>query len=200
MQCPKCKKMELQDGMLSDNLSVKWCAECSGIWIPTSQYQAWQEYQRRWAQQNPEPVDQDIDFIPSPYDSRAALCPECSNYLSRAKVPFKNPFYIERCMSCGGIWCDNGEWEMLEYLGFQSEIEQMFSSAWQAKQREQNLAQKERDALVNKLGPDIADYVFQLAEVLKDHPYGDFAASYMLRRFESVKKGVPESHQEGRDK
>lgn len=190
MQCPKCKQADLQDGILSDQLSVKWCSECSGIWIPASQYRAWQEYQQRWGEETVDPPTGEVDFVPSPYDGRAALCPECTHYLSRARVPFKTPFYIERCMSCGGVWCDNGEWEMLLYLGFHNEIEQMFSSSWQAKMREKGLLQKEQEALIEKLGQDIASYVFDLADVLKEHPYGDFAASYILRRFESNRKGI----------
>lgn len=191
MKCPKCKHDNLEEGILANNrnLAVKWCTECYGIWISSADYGNWQEYQRQWPSKSQPTGTLGVDFVQSPYDTKAALCPECSNYMSRAKVPFsRTPFYVERCMSCGGIWCDNGEWEMLENLGFHTQIDQMFSSAWQARAREQELAERERQAIVDKLGPELAGYVIELAEVLEDHPFGDFAAAYILRKFESKQK------------
>ncbi|HLO50504.1 MAG TPA: zf-TFIIB domain-containing protein [Kamptonema sp.] len=191
MQCPKCKHPELEEGMLNNHLSVKWCPNCYGIWMPSKEYQGWQEYQRQWPSKSQPKGTVSPDFAPSPYDAKAAMCPDDGQYLSRARIPFtKTPVYVERCSVCGGIWCDSGEWEILESMGLHAQIEQLFSSAWQAKARLEELAQRERQGIIDKLGEELSQYVFALAEVLEDHPNGDFAASYILRRFESKRKGI----------
>ena len=194
MECPKCKHPNLEGGTLAGSMSVEWCPNCYGIWIPGRKYEAWQKEQSEWYNKSEKPQATGtlgIEFTPCAYDSKAALCPEDGHYLSRAKVPFSRvPFYIERCMLCGGIWCDNGEWDILETLGFHTEIDKMFSPNWQAKARVQELASRERQVLTEKLGPDIAGYVLELAEVLADHPHADCAATYILRRAELKRKEI----------
>lgn len=185
MQCPKNKNMTLINGLLSDDLRVHHCPECQGNWIPPDEYDAWRS---RQAQRLVPPTYVTSyladDFVPSPYDTKAGLCPECNRYLARAKVMVKNPFYVDRCPNCGGIWCDRDEWEVLEELGLHDTIEQLFSNEWQAKVRSVVHADKEREATVQKLGPEVAEMVFELAEVLEKHPNGDFGVAYLMRRFD----------------
>lgn len=182
MQCPKCKNVVLLDGDLGGKFAVKYCQECKGTWIPASEYETWQSRQPH----NPQVPDLqsealNVDFVQSPFDTKAALCPECRRYLSRAKVNLKTPFYVERCMQCRGIWCDYGEWDILEQLGLHTTIEQLFSNDWQTKTREQKFSQQERQATIDKLGNELATRVFELAEILEKHPNGDFAVAYLMR-------------------
>ncbi len=184
MECPKCKKVTLLDGILEDKFAVKYCQECKGTWIPASEYENWQ------ARQAYEPVVPvlhsralNVDFVQSPLDTKAALCPECQRYLSRAKVNLTKPFYVERCMQCRGIWCDYGEWDVLVKLGLHTTIEQLFSNEWQTRARGQKFSQQERQATIEKLGYELAERVFELAEVLEKHPNGDFGVAYLMRRF-----------------
>ncbi|NEP09508.1 MAG: zf-TFIIB domain-containing protein [Symploca sp. SIO2C1] len=183
MQCPKCKTADLGKGILDNKLSVKYCRECKGTWIPAVEYEAWQAEQPDYS------VIPDllfsklnVDFVQSPFDTKAALCPECGSYLSRAKVNLKTPFYVERCQQCRGIWCDHGEWEALETLGLHTTIEQLFSNKWQTKMRSQQSLDQERQATIEKLGPELAQRVFELTEELKNHPNGDFGVAYLMRR------------------
>lgn len=183
MQCPKCKKATLVDGVLDDKFAVKYCQDCKGTWIPASEYETWQARQARnpvVAQVPSETLD--VDFIQSPFDTKAALCPECQRYLSRAKVNLKTPFYVERCMQCRGIWCDYGEWDALERLGLHTTIERMFTNEWQTRTRERQYFDKERQATIEKLGSELAMRVFELAEALEKHPNGDFGVAYLMRR------------------
>jgi len=133
VQCPKCRKVNLTDEVLSDDLAVKCCTECEGNWIPTESYEAWQVQQGKKTVP-PKALTQklDVDFQPSPYDDKAALCPQCQRYLNRAKVNLATPFFVERCQDCG-IWCDRGEWEMLQKLGLSGNVEKLFSREWQVK-------------------------------------------------------------------
>ena len=183
MQCPKCKKLTLSDGVLDDKFAVKYCQECKGTWIPASEYEAWQTRQAY----NPTVPDLlsgtlNVDFVQSPFDTKAALCPECRRYLSRAKVNLRTPFYVERCMYCRGIWCDYGEWDVLERLGLHTTIEQLFTNEWQTKSRSRQFSEQERQATIDKLGSELAERVFELAEILERHPNGDFGVAYLMRR------------------
>jgi Zn-finger nucleic acid-binding protein len=123
-----------------------------------------------------------VDFVQSPFDTKAALCPECRRYLSRAKVNLKTPFYVERCMYCRGIWCDYGEWDVLERLGLHTTIEQLFTNEWQTRSRSRQFSEQERQATIDKLGSELADRVFELAEILERHPNGDCGVAYLMRR------------------
>ena len=185
MQCPKEKKVTLVDGILAGNISVKHCPDCQGTWIPAQEYQSWQAGQSQPTAYPELPIQNlDVDFVQSPFDTKAALCPECQHYLSRTKVFFRPSFYVERCMYCGGVWCDKGEWEVLAKLGLHASIEQLFSPEWQMQMRDREYAEKERQATSDKLGPEVAAEVFKLAEILEKHPNGEFGVAYLMRRFD----------------
>ncbi|MBZ8179785.1 zf-TFIIB domain-containing protein [Oscillatoria salina] len=183
MQCPKCRKVALVDGTLSTNLAAKQCPQCQGSWLSGDEYETWQAKQH----QPVVPPDffsknLDVNFTQSPLDAKAALCPECGRYLARAKVSIRNPFYVERCPQCQGIWCDRGEWDILTKLGIHTTLDRLFSTEWQFQLQKQQSAEKERQTTVEKLGPELAQKVFELGEILQDHPHGDFALAYLMRQ------------------
>ncbi|MGD2180288.1 zf-TFIIB domain-containing protein [Lusitaniella coriacea] len=189
MKCPKCSKEELVDSVLADDLAVKTCKACKGSWIASEDYQTWQAKQPQ-EKVTPEELGEklNIEFGQSPLDTRAALCPECSRYLSRAKVKLKTPFFVDRCQQCGGIWCDYGEWDILAQLGLHRSIEQLFERKWQAQVEQQQLLNSERQAMVEKMGDKVAEQVFEIAEVLSQHPHGDFALAYLMRKVVSLQE------------
>jgi Zn-finger nucleic acid-binding protein len=183
VQCPKDKGVVLENSQLAGAMSVYCCHECKGTWIPAEEYYHWKETQSPSPLKAPSPR-LEVDYVQSPLDNRAALCPDCNHYLARARINVKNAFYVERCPNCGGIWCDRGEWNVLETLGLHTAIDQLFLSEWQARVKEVEYAERERSATIEKLGDDLAQKVFELAELLKDHPNGDFGVAYLMRRFE----------------
>jgi Zn-finger nucleic acid-binding protein len=89
---------------------------------------------------------------------------------------------VERCTQCRGIWCDYGEWDILQKLGLHTTIEQLFSNEWQTKVRSHQFSQQERQATIDKLGSELAERVFELGELLEKHPNGDFGVAYLMRR------------------
>jgi Zn-finger nucleic acid-binding protein len=180
--CPKDRRFELVATTLAGEMAVQSCPDCKGTWIPPEEYSAWQA-RHPYTLSDALPT-LEVDYVQSPFDGKAALCPECNRYLTRAKVSLSSPFYVERCPNCYGIWCDRGEWEILEQLGLNTAIEQLFSSEWQARVKEIEYAQRERQATIEKLGEAIAQKVFELAELLEEHPNGDFGVAYLMRRFD----------------
>ncbi|MGI0487371.1 hypothetical protein ACN4EK_18165 [Pantanalinema rosaneae CENA516] len=185
MQCPKDRTVALVDRTLMEQLVVKHCSKCEGDWIPATDYRTWQAEHPQTAKDT-EILDKLIELAgePAPSDAKAAFCPECGTYLARAKVSLKTPFYLERCLSCGGFWCDRGEWEILEQVGLHRALERLFSSGWQALAREREQIAHERQAIFDKLGTDLATQVLALAEALEQHPHGEFAVAYLMRRFD----------------
>ncbi|OKH18620.1 zf-TFIIB domain-containing protein [[Limnothrix rosea] IAM M-220] len=181
MQCPKCREIELTDFDLGEELTSYHCEQCEGDWLSGERYQAWQQTQDRPAIVNTT-LNLKSDFSPGETDSKAALCPECRRYLSRAKIPVVTPFYLERCPECNGFWCDRQEWDILQKLSLHTSLEYIFTSEWQHKVREQQHSVSERQALIQKLGQDLATEVFDLEEKLAATKDGDFAVAYLARR------------------
>lgn len=185
MQCPKDRKTALISGKLQEQLGVKCCPECQGAWIPPEEYATWQANQPE-VEDVAALIDRllEVDYAPAKTDGIACLCPDCSCYLARARVSTKTPFYIERCPNCKGIWCDRGEWEVLEKTGLSSLINRLYTTDWQTLVREREQFAQERRATIDKLGPELANRIFELAEVLEQHPNGDFGVAYLMRRFD----------------
>ncbi|MBD1875821.1 zf-TFIIB domain-containing protein [Nodosilinea sp. FACHB-131] len=185
-QCPKEGDIDLQDSQLAPGLAVHGCPSCGGSWIPPEHYATWQR-----SQIDPDapvrvavlPLSLHTGFEPAALDNRAALCPDCRSYLVRGRITLpQGSFYVERCPNCNGIWCDGGEWEILQQLDLQAHINYIFSADWQAQVRELEHTEREKLATIDKLGTDIAQRVFELADLLEQHPNGDFGVAYLMRR------------------
>jgi Zn-finger nucleic acid-binding protein len=190
MDCPKCKN-PLVNGLLSDLLLTKHCHECQGDWISGRNYQMWKSERQETKFENFSfGENYDLPHPTNPLDSKAATCPECGRIMSRGKVGLKQPFYIEHCQGCDGFWCDAGEWAVLEQLDLHSHLEQLFSTAWQAQVRANHMLDLERQAVINKVGAELAQKVFDLAESLEKEQNGDFAAAYLMRRFDKISNQV----------
>ncbi len=185
-QCPKEGDIDLQDSQLAPGLAVHSCPSCGGSWIPPEHYVTWQR-----SQVDPDapvqvavlPLSLHTDFAPAALDNRAALCLDCRSYLVRGRITLpQGSFYVERCPNCNGIWCDGGEWEILQQLDLQAHIDYIFSADWQAQVRELEHTEREKLATIDKLGSDVAQRVFELADLLEQHPNGDFGVAYLMRR------------------
>ncbi|NEO83136.1 MAG: hypothetical protein F6J87_02580 [Spirulina sp. SIO3F2] len=166
-----------------EGVVVQQCSECEGHWLTKVQYEQWQ------VTHPPQVATAECLSQPglprhttSFNDAKAALCPECRRYLSRAKVHYPDPFFLERCNECEGYWCDRGEWDVLNHLGVSGFLEQFFDQEHQMKLREQNAANREQAQMVEKLGPALANQIMELADVLADHPAGDYALAYLVRK------------------
>lgn len=185
MRCPKETTVELTADELTQDLPVKRCPHCEGNWLSAQNYQRWQAL-NAGLEAVPAPVlplALETDYKPAPLDGRAGLCPECGTYLKRSRINLKTgSFYVERCAVCDGLWCDKGEWRVLESLGLHVQIPIVFQPEWQASVKALEKVERQRLAVVEKLGPEIAARVFELSKLLKGHPHGDFGVGYLMRK------------------
>lgn len=187
VRCPKETTVELVPAQLTEGLAVHRCTSCAGNWLPKPNYQRWQAINAGLEAMPEEvlPLAFDSDFRVAPLDGRAGLCPECGTYLKRSRLNLKQTaFYVERCPICDGLWCDRGEWEVFESLGLHIQIPIVFTPDWQARVRVLEQKERQRLAVVEKLGEDIATRVFELGNLLEGHPHGDFAVAYLMRKFD----------------
>ncbi|MBX2863042.1 MAG: zf-TFIIB domain-containing protein [Leptolyngbyaceae cyanobacterium MAG.088] len=188
MFCPKHPRETLLAYQLVDGLNAHSCPTCSGSWLLSEDYQAWQATQVDPALRVDSltvPINHHIDYQPSRYDNRAGLCPSCGFYLVRGRINLKKvSFFVERCPGCKGMWCDDGEWEILDRLGLSAYFPVLFTDEWQSHVRVAEAKFREQLATAEKLGPDIAEKLFELAKLLEEHPNGDFGVAYLMRRFE----------------
>ncbi len=183
MDCPKCRNAALLETPLGGDLRVQRCGTCEGQWLPAPTYRQWQgktsPQTATTATLNQPTI---ADFAPGESDRKAGLCPECQRYLTRTKVDYLTPFYLERCPECEGYWCDRGEWDVLTRLGVSGSLEQFFEREWQMQIREQAAVASERQGMIEKLGPELAEQIFALAMTLNQHPHGDYALAYLIRK------------------
>ena len=187
MRCPKENTTEMIPSQLAAGLAVQCCPSCEGNWLSAQSYQRWQALNGSLEAIPTEvlPLMLEIPFQPAPLDGKAGLCPECGTYLKRSRLNLKTAsFYIERCPLCEGLWCDQGEWAVFEALGLHIQIPIVFQSDWQARIRKLEQLERQRLAVVEKLGSDIASRIFELGDLLKSHPHGDFGVAYSMRKFE----------------
>jgi Zn-finger nucleic acid-binding protein len=164
-------------------LLTKHCPSCEGDWISGHNYQTWKS-ERPHTPVSPDVLVKNyhLPYTPSGLDARTAPCPGCGCIMARGKVSLKQPFYLEHCLACGGIWCDQGEWSVLEQLQLDTNIAQIFSGVWQAQVRANHLQELERQVVIDKIGVEMAQRVFDFADLLSQHPNGDFAAAYLMRK------------------
>jgi Zn-finger nucleic acid-binding protein len=185
MKCPKCKD-PLSESKLFVNLPSQVCGTCAGQWVDADNYQVWREDQARVTVDPNDLLQADLSGyqVPAELDTKTGLCPQCQKILSRTRVGTNPFFYLDYCQSCNGFWFDRDEPAILEKVHVHDQLEVLVTSTWQSRVRATQLVNSEKQAIIDKLGAELAQQVFDFAEVLKEHPNGDFAVAYFMRRFE----------------
>ena len=93
-------------------------------------------------------------------------------------------FLVDRCASCGGVWLDRGEWDILRRAGLHSLIHLICDDAWQRRVRQQEQAAAAADRLRAALGDADFDRLKQTWAWLADHPSAELLMSYLRDRWE----------------
>jgi len=171
-RCPKCEAGGLVT--LADS-SVRRCAQCAGFWVPplclddAHSRELLTEHDVRPAQ----PLEQ---------DHRTGPCPEGHGLLRQARVTNEDPYFLERCARCGGVWFDPGEWTRLLSAGLLGDVTHLWSPAWREHlSEEQSRASIESD-LRHKLGDETFELLEKLAEKLHEQDLGTLALAYLRER------------------
>ncbi|HTA88545.1 MAG TPA: zf-TFIIB domain-containing protein [Polyangiaceae bacterium] len=176
--CPKCVSALLVavEGTRSKvGASALKCPSCSGFWVPP-EVVALPGIVETLAQQDTRPAHTSSE------DKRTGQCPDGHGLLRRARVTWHDPYFLERCARCGGVWFDAGEWSRAAQDDLFSNLSEVWSPAWrkQLSDRESH-ASLEVD-LRAKLGRELFDLLHVVANRLESHEHRGVALAYLVER------------------
>lgn len=158
MECPKCKNSGLRK---KGSDASAHCNKCGGMWLGGEELPNFIE---KYSEQHDDEVGSSVN------DKRTGLCPSGHGILIRAKIEIDEPFYLEKCSACGGIWFDNGEWQRIVNHDLAHNLNELWCRSWQAKQRQEKSRNSYLEANKELLGDAVFDEIMRLSEKLKDHP------------------------------
>lgn len=173
-RCPKCGAGTLTP--LAQSL-VQRCGQCSGFWVPPLAFE------------EPDIVAtlQGLDLHPSApleQDHRTGPCPEGHGLLRRARATNDDPYFLERCARCGGVWFDPGEWTRLAAAGLLSDVTSLWSPAWREHLSEEHNRHSLEADLKHKLGAETFALLETLADKLSDQKLAGVALAYLRERLQ----------------
>lgn len=175
--CPKCKTPTLAElgaarpGGDPKMVPPSRCTSCKGVWLP---HEAVSE------KLVPPSADVAAVHLPSEQDARSGACPRCRGLLVRAKVGDENPFHLDRCPACRGIWFDAGEWAAVASTEWLSHLDDLWDPVWRRKVREERAHNRHLETIEQALGPQTFARVRAAIETLRDHPYRSLALSFLI--------------------
>ena len=115
-------------------------------------------------------------------DKRTGQCPDGHGLLRRARVTWHDPYFLERCARCGGVWFDAGEWSRAAEDALFANLSEVWSPAWRKRlSDQQSHASLELD-LRAKLGGELFDLLHALADRLEAHEQRGVALAYLVER------------------
>lgn len=106
INCPKCSSEALVETPALGNIPLDVCPNCSGIWFDKGELEA-------LLKQSQGEATADFNLINPKAES--LTCPRCSKMMSRGGLV--NPLLlVDKCQSCGGIWLDARELNLVKKL------------------------------------------------------------------------------------
>lgn len=170
-RCPKCA------GALSalEGSVISSCAQCKGFWVPPLGFGEPGVVQRLM----------ELDLRPEhplEQDHRTGVCPEGHGVLRRARASNEDPYFLERCARCGGVWLDPGEWSRLAAANLLNDVTSLWSPAWREHLSEEHNRASLQSDLRSKLGHEIFGLMESLVAKLSDPAQRALVLAYLQQR------------------
>jgi len=174
--CPKCKSPTLapfgnvRAGGDPDQVPPSRCAKCKGVWMP---HEALGEHLVP-------PEGEAPAAMPSPADELVGFCPRCRGVLMRARVTDENPFHLDRCPACRGIWFDAGEWAAVASTEWLHHLDDLWDPVWRKKVRDHRAENRHLEAIEHALGAAAFAKVQAAIDALREHPNRSLGLSFLV--------------------
>lgn len=173
--CPKCKERYLSPIQAVPPTATRaWtCKGCQGIWVP---HEALDHL-------STSEVLYEIDSIPSErpeQDRRTGLCPEGHGILKRARMAWEEPYFLERCSHCHGLWFDAGEWTRVASQSLLDDVSHLWTSTYRRRITEESTTRLRRADLLEKFGEELFTELDVLSKRLRDSPLRSAALAFLI--------------------
>ncbi len=176
--CPKCSLQLLVavDGTrASTGAAALRCPACSGFWVPPEVVAVVSSVALLGELDVQPPHAPDADM-------RTGQCPDGHGLLRRARVTWHEPYFLERCARCGGVWFDAGEWSRAANDELLANLSEVWSPAWRKQLSDEQAHAALQGDLRAKLGAEIFLSLNDLANRLETHPQRAVALAYLSER------------------
>ncbi len=182
--CPKCKSLTLapfsepRPGGDPDVVPPSRCSSCRGVWLP---HEAVEEHVV------PASVDT-ATAVPSPADALPGFCPRCRGILVPARVDDENPFHLDRCPICRGIWFDAGEFAAVASTEWLTHLDDLWDPVWRKKVRDHRAENRHLQTIEHALGTDAFARVQAAIRALKKHPMRSLGLSFLIEELREPRR------------
>lgn len=172
LRCPKCGAGALR---ALEGSVILACAKCQGFWVPPLGFGEAGVVERLQERDlRPEhPLEQ---------DHRTGVCPDGHGLLRRARASNDDPYFLERCARCGGVWFDPGEWSRLAEANLLNDVTSLWSPAWREHLSEAHNRASLQSDLRNKLGDETFELMERLVTKLGDASQRALVLAYLQQR------------------
>jgi Zn-finger nucleic acid-binding protein len=160
--CPKCREapLETPPGRAT---RVLRCSRCRGSWVPRDEARL---------EAVAALLDTESTIRPGEMqDGKTGLCPLGHGILIRARVDLDDdPFYLDRCSECAGIWFDKGEWTKVASSHLLENLDLLWDPAWRHRVRAERAEADFAESLKRSVGARAYDLMAELVALLRAEP------------------------------
>lgn len=175
MNCPSCKTTYLKLKKLEYALPAMVCSKCGGCQIDLLSYRIWREGKTEQAPNSYEIFEEVNDT------KQAVLCSKCKSIMMKYQIKDGVKNKLDLCGSCGEVWLDGGEWQLLEKLNLSRLVPEILSSPWQNSIKKKEIAEDIEQSYIKEIGIEDVEKIKEIRAWLFEHPKADFVKRILFR-------------------
>ena len=179
MNCTSCNKGILKSSSVEGNLPTHSCTNCHGHWILIDDFIAWSE---RNSRNNPEQtLNADVSLQEDTLDTKKALmCPVTGAIMTKYHISTSTKHRLDYSAAAGGIWLDDGEWELLKAEGLAGSLNSLVTEEWQNQLKNSTTKSNLIKLYQNKFGDDSYAKIKEIKAWLEAQPEQSDLRAYLL--------------------
>ncbi|RXJ71529.1 hypothetical protein CS022_20810 [Veronia nyctiphanis] len=175
MKCTNCGNGKLEPSFLEGQFRAHTCSSCAGNWILIEDFVAWKERNQDYQ------FADDIQFDTEISDTKKALlCPVSGSIMRKFKISAHNAHRVDYSNMVGGIWLDEGEWELLKSEGLAGSLNALVTSEWQKTIRSQSAKDHFSDIYSDRFGREAYEQAQSVRQWLQNHPQKADLRAYLM--------------------